>query len=105
MDSRQQAWRTFRIWIALMALLALTLSSAYLRMGPWNSVVNLAIAFAKAALVATFFMHLRGSLILVRVIAGTALFTLALLFAVSSTDYATRGIYRAPVQSPAVIGR
>lgn len=88
------------VWLCLMVLLGLTFGSAYLRIGAWNSVVNLAIAAAKALLVVLFFMHLRGSTGLVRICAAAALFTLGLLFLLSSSDYATRVLYVAPWQAP-----
>jgi cytochrome c oxidase subunit 4 len=85
-----------RTWLALMALLALTLGSAYLPMGPWNTIANTAISCAKALLIALFFMHLRHAGALLRVAALTALVWLALLFGLSSTDYATRTVSPAP---------
>jgi cytochrome c oxidase subunit 4 len=90
------------VWIALMALLALTAASAFVHLGAFNSVVNLAVAAAKALLVAAFFMHLRRhASALVRVFAGAALFMLALLFALSGADYATRHIAPAQWSAPA----
>jgi len=90
------------VWIALLALLALTAGSAFVNLGAWNSVANLVIAAAKALLVAAFFMHLRRhASALVRVFAAAALFTLALLFALSGADYATRHIAPVPWSEPA----
>ena len=43
---------------ALLFLTAVTVSVAQIPLGPFNTVVALAIAFFKAALVALFFMHL-----------------------------------------------
>ena len=47
------------VWLALAALLAVTVGSAYVPLGPFNSVVNLIIAAIKAALIAVFFMNLK----------------------------------------------
>jgi cytochrome c oxidase subunit IV len=89
--------RTYiRTWAALLALLALTCGSAFIPLGPVNTLLNFAVAVAKALLVATFFMHLRYAPALVRILAVTALFMLALLFALSGTDYATRQVTDAP---------
>jgi cytochrome c oxidase subunit 4 len=88
------------VWLCLMVLLALTFGSSYIRMGEWNSAVNLLIAVMKALLVVLFFMHLKGSKGIVRLCALTALFTLGLLFLISSGDYVTRTIYPAPLQQP-----
>ncbi|GAB3401122.1 Caa(3)-type oxidase subunit IV [Massilia agilis] len=90
-----------KVWIALLALLALSAASAWLRLGAWNSVANLGIAVLKALLVALFFMRLAtGGALLLRVVALTALFTLALLLALSGSDYATRELFRAPWDQP-----
>jgi cytochrome c oxidase subunit 4 len=86
----------FLTWAALLVLLALTLGSAYVSMGPWNSIVNMAIAAAKTLLVALYFMHLARASALKRLVAGAALFTLALLFGLSGADYVTRDISPAP---------
>ncbi len=98
--ARNRYRRSVLIWAALIVLLLLSFGSAYLKLGPWNSVLNLAIAAAKAALVAVFFMHLRGAPALLRIAAVTALLTLALLFGLSQADYATRAVHHAPWQTP-----
>lgn len=87
-------------WAALMILLALTCGSAYLSLGKWNTTLNLGIAAAKALLVAIFFMHLRHATALIRLFAVTAIFMLALLFGLSSGDYATRTIAPAAWTKP-----
>ena len=83
-------------WVALMVLLALTCASSYMPMGAWNSVANIGISCVKAALIALFFMHLRHAGALLRIAAVTALLFLAVLFGLSSTDYGTRSLSRAP---------
>ena len=45
------------VWLALMALLALTAGSSFVPLGTFNVVVNFTIAAIKAALVLVFFMH------------------------------------------------
>ncbi|HJV79456.1 MULTISPECIES: cytochrome C oxidase subunit IV family protein [Oxalobacteraceae] len=92
--------RSLLVWLALMVLLLLTAGSAFLKLGPWNSAINLVIAVVKALLVAIFFMHLRSASALVRIAAVTAFFMLALLFGISQTDYATRVMQRVPWQTP-----
>ena len=87
-------------WIALMVFLALTCASSYVPMGEWNTVANTAISCAKALLIAVFFMHLRQAGALLRIAALAGLLWLALLFGISSTDYATRQISPAPWQHP-----
>lgn len=92
--------RYLKVWLGLMVLLTLTCGSSFVPMGAWNSTVNMIIAVLKALLVALFFMHLKGSHGPVRVCAAAALFTLGLLFLLSSGDYMTRILYAAPWQSP-----
>jgi cytochrome c oxidase subunit 4 len=88
------------VWIALLVLLVLTAGSAWLRLGPWNSVANLVIAVIKLLLVVLFFMRLADSGPLLRVVAITAVCILALLLLLSGTDFFTRRIYRSPWDQP-----
>jgi cytochrome c oxidase subunit 4 len=87
-------------WVALMILLALTLASSYIPMGPWNTITNMGISCAKALLIAVFFMHLRSAGALLRIAAFTGLVFLAILFGLSWTDYATRSVSPAPWADP-----
>jgi cytochrome c oxidase subunit 4 len=86
------------VWLALMVLLALTCGSAFIAMGEWNMIANMAIAAIKALLVALFFMHLKHARPAYRLVAVIALFTLGLLLGLSGTDYATRVVYPAAWQ-------
>jgi cytochrome c oxidase subunit IV len=87
-------------WLALLALLALTAASSFLPLGAWNSVLNFAIALAKALLVALVFMRLARAGPLPRMVLLTSLATLAILFALSGADYATRRVFAAPWSAP-----
>lgn len=97
---RDEIKRYLLTWLALMVLLTLTLGSAYLHLGAWNSVINLLIALVKAVLVAVIFMQLGAARASIRLCVGVALFALTLLFLLSGSDYATRVIHRAPWQVP-----
>jgi cytochrome c oxidase subunit 4 len=88
------------VWIALLVLLALTAGSAWLRLGAWNSVANLVIAVLKLLLVVLVFMRLASSGPLLRMVAITAVCTLALLLLLSGTDFFTRRVYRSPWDQP-----
>jgi cytochrome c oxidase subunit 4 len=88
------------VWIALLVLLALTAGSAWLRLGAWNSVANLVIAMFKLLLVVLFFMRLASSGWLLRMVAISAVCTLALLLLLSGTDFFTRRTYRSPWDQP-----
>lgn len=76
------------VWVLLMALLAATAASTFLPLGIWNSVINMLVATAKALLIASVYMQLRGTLL--RVVAVAPLFLLAVLIALSTGDYCTR---------------
>ncbi|TFW32510.1 cytochrome C oxidase subunit IV family protein [Massilia horti] len=87
-------------WLALLALLTLTAASSFVPLGVWNGVINLVIACIKALLVALVYMRLARAGPLPRMVALTGLGTLALLFALSGADYATRHMFRTPWDTP-----
>lgn len=60
-------------------------------LGPWNAVVALTIAVAKATLVVLYFMHVRYSSKLTWVFVGAGIIWLIILFAFTLSDYLTRG--------------
>ena len=78
------------IFFALMALLAITVGVAYVDLGELNLAVAMGIAIAKAALIVSFFMHLRYGRRLTWVFAGAGFFWLAIMLVLVMTDYATR---------------
>ncbi len=78
------------VWVALLALLLLTLGSAYVPLGRLNAAINLAIAAAKALLVVFFFMHLRSAHSMLRIAAAAGFFWLAILIGLSLTDFTVR---------------
>ena len=82
--------RNLPIWAALLALLGLTLGAAYVPLGPFNVAVGLAIAVVKAGIVALLFMNLRRSGALIRLAAAAGFFWLAVLFALTLSDFLTR---------------
>ena len=87
------------VWVALMALLALTCGSAFVSLGAWNSIANFGIAVLKALLVAAFFMHLTRAPVY-RIVILCAIFVLSLLLGLSAADYSTRTPHAAPWQVP-----
>jgi cytochrome c oxidase subunit 4 len=79
------------IFLSLMMGTALTVLAAFYDFpGPLNAVVALTIAVIKATLVVLFFMHVRysGRLIWLVIVAG--LLWLAIMFAITFSDYWTR---------------
>ncbi len=84
------------VFASLIALTLLTTSVAFIDLGPFNTVAALAIAFCKMLLVVFFFMHLRHSSNLVKVVLLAGFFWLALLIVLTSTDYRSRSWTPAP---------
>ena len=78
------------VLVALLVLTATTCAVSFIDMGKINAVVAVAIAFAKASLVALIFMHLRYSRRLMWVVAAAGLFWLGILIALTMGDYLTR---------------
>ena len=83
------------VFLALIAGTTLTVFAAFHDF-PWqfNTVIALTIAIIKATLVVLYFMHVRYSSRLIWVIVASALFWLAILFALTFSDYWTRGWFQ-----------
>ena len=79
------------IFSALMVLTALTVGVAFLDLGSFNPVVALGVACIKATLVILYFMHVKYSSRLTKLTVVLSLFFVAILFAQTLMDYATRG--------------
>jgi cytochrome c oxidase subunit IV len=77
-------------WLGLLALLALTVTLAYLSLGAFNIAVALGIGATKAAIVAAFFMELRHRGARMLVFAAAGLFWLAILLWLGLMDFMTR---------------
>lgn len=79
------------IFLVLMVGTALTVAAAFVDFpGRLNTIVALTIATVKATFVVLYFMHVRYSTRLVWVIVAGALFWMAILFALTLSDYFTR---------------
>jgi cytochrome c oxidase subunit IV len=78
------------VFLALLALTALTTAVAFYDLGKWNTVAALAIAVTKMLLVILFFMHLKYSSGLTRVVLLAGFFWLAILVALTLSDELTR---------------
>jgi cytochrome c oxidase subunit 4 len=79
------------IFLALMVLTAVTTAVAFLDLGRLNTPVALAIAVSKALLVVLFFMHVRHSTALTKIVVFGGTFWLALLIGITMADYVSRG--------------
>ena len=83
--------RTYAVvWIALLLLTGVTTAVAYVDLGSLSVIVALLIAFFKTILVALYFMHVRHSTKLTRLVVVGALLWLAILLAITMADVVTR---------------
>jgi len=78
------------IFLALMVCTGATVFAAYQDLGQWNIVVALAIATLKATLVVLFFMHAKYSPKRTQLVIVCAIFWLAIMLALTLSDYETR---------------
>jgi cytochrome c oxidase subunit IV len=80
------------IFLVLLVGTGLTVLAAFQDF-PWyfNTIVAMTIAVTKATFVVLYFMHVRYSTRLVWVIVTSALFWMVILFALTFSDYQTRG--------------
>ncbi len=79
------------VFLALMALTGATVGVAYVNLGAFNNVVALVIAFTKATLVVLFFMHVKYATRLTWLAVASGLVFMAILLAITFSDYLTRG--------------
>jgi cytochrome c oxidase subunit 4 len=79
------------VFAGLIALTLLTTAVAFVDLGAFSVVVALAIACCKMLLVALFFMHVRHSSQLTKLVLVGALLWLAILIFFTLADFHTRG--------------
>jgi len=80
------------IFLALMALTAITVAIAFLELGPFNDIAAMGIAITKACLVILYFMHVRHSSRLTKVVVVAGFLWLLFLIGFTMSDYLTRGM-------------
>jgi cytochrome c oxidase subunit 4 len=86
----------YSIFGALMILTIITVVVAFINLGHFNFPVAIGIAILKATLVVLFFMHVKYSSQLTKLIVGMAFFFLAIMFTLTLTDYLSRSWYASP---------
>jgi cytochrome c oxidase subunit 4 len=92
------------IWLALLAGTGITVAAAFINLGPFNTIVALAIATIKATLVVLFFMHLSESHGVNRLVfVVSILFMLVLILGVFG-DLLTRPPMSLPIGIPTTEG-
>jgi len=91
MSAQSPSVRTYLlVFVALLVLAGATTGIAYVDLGPFNTVVALAIAAIKMALVGLFFMHLLYSHGLTRIVVLAGFFWLALMVSFTLADAFSR---------------
>jgi cytochrome c oxidase subunit 4 len=81
----------YTVFAALMIFTAVTVGIAYVDLGRLNVVVALTIAVIKATLVILYFMHIRYSTQLTRVVLAAGFFWLLVLILFTMADVVSRG--------------
>jgi cytochrome c oxidase subunit IV len=84
------------VWLILLVLTGVTTGVAYIDLGPFSVVVALSIAVVKMLLVALFFMHVRHSTRLTKLVVIGGLLWLAILLTFTLADIWTRGLIGTP---------
>ena len=87
------------IFGTLMLMTTVTVAVAFVDLGVLNFPLALAIAIFKATLVILFFMHVKYSSQLTKLIVATAFFFLIVLFGLTLVDYLSRDWQTYPVVS------
>jgi cytochrome c oxidase subunit 4 len=83
--------KTYALVLAtLLGLTILTTAVAYVDLGAFSTIVALGIACTKMMLVALFFMHIRHSTKLTKLVVVGGLLWLAILLLMTMTDFLTR---------------
>lgn len=81
----------FLIFATLLVLTVVTREVAAKQLGEWNTIVAMTIAVTKATLVVLYFMHIRWSDSVIRVVLVAGFFWLGILFVLTGSDYLSRG--------------
>jgi len=78
------------VFAALLVLVAVTVEAARHDLGRWNFAIAVLIASVKALVIGLYFMEVRRSSALTRLVIAAGLLWLAILFSLSLADYWTR---------------
>lgn len=80
----------YAIFATLMVLTGATVAVAYIDLGRLNTVLALAIACFKAAIVVLYFMHVKYGTRLIKLTVIAGLYWMGIIFALTLGDYLTR---------------
>ena len=78
------------VFLALLVGTGLTVLAAYFDLGPFNPILALGIATAKALIVILFFMHVFFQSRLIKMTVATGFFTFLVLIMMTMSDYISR---------------
>jgi caa(3)-type oxidase subunit IV len=81
------------VWLILLGLLVASCWSAFLPLGPYNTVLNLVLAAIMLLVLATFLMNLAQASALLRLVASAGLLWVVFLFVLTFADYLSRRPY------------
>jgi cytochrome c oxidase subunit IV len=81
----------YGIFATLLVLTGVTVGAAYVDLGRLNTVIALAIAGFKAIIVVLFFMHVKYSTRLIKLILIAGVYWMGILLVLTLSDYLTRG--------------
>jgi cytochrome c oxidase subunit 4 len=79
------------VFLVLITLTITTVAVSKIDMGEFNFIIAITIAVIKAVLVILFFMHVKDSSAMTKVIVGAGFFWMAILLVFVLSDYLTRG--------------
>jgi cytochrome c oxidase subunit 4 len=88
--SRQSTSVFYVAFVALMLLLVLTVEAARHDLGGWNFGISALIAATKAIVITLYFMQVRRSAPITKLVVCAGIFWLAILFTLSLADYWSR---------------
>lgn len=85
------SWRVYAaILVALLVLTAVTVAVAGVELGALNTPIAISIAVLKAALVMAFFMNVRNSSPLLRIVVAAGFIWFAIMIAFTMSDFISR---------------
>jgi cytochrome c oxidase subunit IV len=79
------------VFMLLMVMTAITVAVAFVHLGFFNNVVAVGIATFKATMVILYFMHVKYSSHLTKLVVVSGFFFLIILLGLTMADYASRG--------------
>lgn len=79
------------VWVALLILTVVTTGIAYIDLHQFSVLAAMAVAVVKMLLVALYFMHVRHSTRLTKLVVAGGLLWLGILLVLGMSDFITRG--------------